>query len=54
MFLCYWYLYVNEMYDIVKEGDIYRVVFNCKYVILFFYFYFKLSKYLVENVNYVF
>lgn len=53
MLLCHWYLHVIEMHDTAKEGDIHRAVLNCKYAIPFFYSHSKLSKYLVENVNYV-
>jgi hypothetical protein len=41
------------MHDTATEGDLYRAVLNSKYVVPFFYSHSKLSKYLVENIDYV-
>jgi hypothetical protein len=51
--LCHFYLHILEMHDTAKEGDIRRNVINCKYVLPFFYSHSKLSKYMVECINYV-
>jgi hypothetical protein len=51
--LCHWYLHVLEFHDTAKEGDFNRAILNCKYAIPFFYSHSKLSKYLVENIDYV-
>lgn len=36
-----------------KEGDLNRTILNCQYSLPFFFSHSKLSKYLVENINYV-
>ena len=51
--LCHWYLHLSEINDTVKEGDLNRTVLNCQYTLPFFYSHSKLSKYLVENIDYV-
>lgn len=51
--LCHWYLQLAELSDTAKEGDMNRLVLNCKYNLPFFYSHSKLSKYLVENIDFV-
>lgn len=53
MQLCHWFLQILELHDTAKEGDLNRTVLNCKYSIPFFYSHSRLSKYLVENVDYL-
>lgn len=53
MQLCHWFLHILELNDTAKEGDLNRAVLNSKYSIPFFYSHSRLSKYLVENVDYV-
>jgi hypothetical protein len=53
MQLCHWYLQILELHDTAKEGDLNRTILNCKYSIPFFYSHSRLSKYLVENVDYL-
>ena len=53
MQLCHWYLHLSELHDTAKEGDLNRTVLNCQYSLPFFYSHSKLSKYLVENVDYI-
>jgi len=49
--LCHWYLHYLSMDDTAKEGDIDRLIANCKYNVPFFYSHSKLSKYMVENLD---
>lgn len=51
--LCHWYLHLNELHDTAKEGDLNRTLLNCQYSLAFFYSHSKLSKYLVENIDYL-
>lgn len=51
--LCHWYLQLLELSDTAKEGDMNRLILNCKYNLPFFYSHSKLSKYLVENIDFV-
>lgn len=51
--LCHWYLQLLEVSDTTKEGDMNRLILNCKYNLPFFYSHSKLSKYLVENIDFV-
>lgn len=51
--LCQWYLHLNELHDTAKEGDLNRTILNCQYSLPFFFSHSKLSKYLVENIDYV-
>ena len=51
--LCHWYLQVLEMDDTAKAGDITRVIPNCLNAIPLFFSHSRLSKYFVENIDYV-
>lgn len=53
MQLCHWYLHILELHDSAKEGYLNRTLLNCKNSIPFFYSHSRLSKYLVENVDYL-
>lgn len=53
MQVCHWYLHILELNDTAKEGDLNRTVLNCKYSLPFFFSHSPLSKYLVENVDYL-
>lgn len=53
MQLFHWYLHILELHDSAKEGDLNRTLLNCKNSIPFFYSHLRLSKYLVENVDYL-
>ena len=51
--LCHWTLQLMSMNDTAKEGDITRVIPNCLWNLPFFYSHSKLSKYFVENLDYI-
>ena len=51
--LCHWTLQLLEMHDTAKEGDVDRLILNCKCNIPLFYSHSKLSKYYVENLDFV-
>ena len=51
MQICHWFLYLVQMDDTAKEGDLHRTVLNCQYSLPFFYSLSNLSKYMVENIN---
>ena len=51
--LCHWALHFFHLNDTAKEGDVDRLVSNCKFNVPFFYSHSKLSKYLVENINFL-
>ncbi|KAK3083965.1 hypothetical protein FSP39_006061 [Pinctada imbricata] len=51
--LCQWGLHYLAMDDTAKEGDITRIIPNLKRCIPFFFSHSKLSKYLVECINYI-
>ena len=51
--MCHWYLQVLEMDDTAKAGDITRVVPNCMNAIPLFFSHSRLSKYFVENIDYI-
>lgn len=51
--LCHWAMQLMSMDDTAKEGDIDRLMLNCKYNLPFFFSHSKLSKYFVENMDYV-
>ena len=51
--LCHWYLQVLEMDDTAKAGDLTRVIPNCMNAIPLFFSHSRLSKYFVENIDYV-
>ncbi|XP_056009759.1 uncharacterized protein LOC125652729 [Ostrea edulis] len=51
--LCHWYLHLLEMNDTAKEGDLNRVILNCQYSLPFFFSHSALSKYMVENIDYI-
>ncbi len=51
--LSHWALHLMELEDTAKEGDLDRQIINCKYNIPFFFSHSKLSKYFVENIDYV-
>lgn len=53
MQLCHWYMHIAEMNDTAKEGDLNRAVLNSQYCLPFFYSHSALSKYLVENIDYI-
>lgn len=44
---------ILELHDTAKEGDLNRTVLNCKYPLHFFFSHSPLSKYLVENFDYL-
>lgn len=48
-----WYLHLNELHDTAKERGLNRTILNCQYSLPFSYSHSKLSKYLVENIDYV-
>ena len=50
---CYWAMHLMQMNDTNKEGDIDRLVLSCKMNIPFFYLHSTLSKYFVENVDFI-
>lgn len=41
------------MNDTAKEGDLNRGILNCQYSLSFFFSHSALSKYLVENIDYI-
>ncbi|KAK6175941.1 hypothetical protein SNE40_014314 [Patella caerulea] len=51
--LCHWALHLIELDDTAKEGDMSRLLLNCRYSIPFFYSHSALSKYLVENIDFI-
>lgn len=51
--LCHWYLHLLQMNDTAKEGDLNRAILNCQYSLPFFFSHPALSKYLVENIDYI-
>ncbi|XP_069124032.1 uncharacterized protein [Argopecten irradians] len=51
--LCHWALHLMELDDTAKEGDLARLLLNCRYSVPFFYSHSPLSKYLVENIDYL-
>lgn len=51
--LCHWVLHLLQLDDTAKEGDLRRLVVNCKYSLVFFFSHSKLSKYLVENLDFL-
>ena len=51
---CHWYLQMLEMDDTARHGDITRLVPNCMSAIPFFFSHSRLSKYFVENIDFVF
>lgn len=51
--LCYWYLQILEMDDTAKDGDITRIIPNCMNVVPLFFSHSRLSKYFVENLDYI-
>lgn len=51
--LAVWLMQLLHMKDTVKEGDTERLMLNCKAVVPFFYSHSKLSKYFIENVDFV-
>ena len=51
--LCHWFLQVLEMDDTAKAGDITRVIPNCMNAIPLFFSHSRLSKYFVENIDYI-
>ena len=50
---CHWYLQMLEMDDTAKHGDITRLIPNCMSAIPFFFSHSRLSKYFVENIDFV-
>jgi hypothetical protein len=51
--ICHWTLQLMSMDDTIKEGDFSRLVINSKMNLPFFLSHSKLSKYFVENVNFI-
>lgn len=51
--LCHWYMQLLEMDDTAKDGDVTRVLSNCMNAIPFFFSHSRLSKYFVENIDYI-
>ena len=51
--LCHWALHLMQLDDTAKEGDTDRVILNCKYNLGFFFSHSKLSKYFIENIDYI-
>ena len=52
MQFCHWFLHILELNDTAKEGGLNRAVLNSK-INIQFPFFTRLSKYLVDNVDYV-
>ena len=48
-----WYLQMLEMDDIARHGDIIRLILNCMSAIPFIFSHSRLSKYFVENIDFV-
>ncbi len=44
---------LNPTHDTAKEGDIDRLLVNCKHNLPFFFSHSKLSKYFIENIDYL-
>ncbi|XP_014667952.1 PREDICTED: uncharacterized protein LOC106809399 [Priapulus caudatus] len=53
MNLCHWALHLEELSDTAREGDIERVIPNAMCSLALFYSHSKLSKYFVENLDYI-
>ena len=51
--LCMWALHMMHLNDLAKEGDLDRAVLGSKLSIPFFYSHSKLSKYFVENIDFL-
>lgn len=52
--LCHLYMHLVEMNATAKEGDLNRAILNYQYSLQFFFSQSTLSKYLVENIDYIF
>ena len=53
MQLCHWAVHLMSMNDTAKEGDVTRLLLNCSYNLPFFYSHSRLSKYFVENLDFL-
>ena len=51
--LCHWVLQFMQIEDVVKEGDVVRLVPSLKYILQFFFSHSRLSKYFVECLDFV-
>ena len=51
--LCHWYLQLITMEDVVKEGDVNRLLPTLKYTLQFFFSHSRLSKYFVECLDFI-
>lgn len=51
--LCHWVLHLLELDDTAHEGDMQRLIANCKYNLMFLFSHSKLSKYFVENLDFL-
>ncbi|KAL4236166.1 hypothetical protein ACF0H5_004552 [Mactra antiquata] len=51
--LCHWYVHLMNMEDVVREGDVLRLIPTLKYSLLFFFSHSRLSKYFVECLDFI-
>ncbi|XP_060556001.1 uncharacterized protein LOC132716696 [Ruditapes philippinarum] len=51
--LCHWFLHLIHMEDVVREGDVIRLIPTLKYSLQFFFSHSRLSKYFVECLDFI-
>ena len=51
--VCHWALHLMSLNDTAKEGDLERLIPNIMYMIPFFFSHSPLSKYMIENIQFI-
>ena len=52
-YLCHWFLHLIHMEDVVREGDVIRLIPTLKYSLQFFFLHSRLSKIFVECLDFI-